>query len=554
MNIQSFESELFEVMGLESSLDNNTSWEYDEISWESSNIYDDNYVRYSEESTSATILLKISEEYINSSVSFESGGDNILIRIFKFILEIIKKILVTIKNFFMWIINGIKSIFGKGSSNSSVSQITSSSNENRNQVLQLVQTKIVTVPKLDNKKLEQNIHDLQIRSKKAKDISDELCKSVDKSIGNSPTDELIDKQTAQLNELREKREAEQRKHDAELKKWDEDFAKRKRKDELAYKARKEANDVAEKARIEADKRENDRRDKERAIVEKENLKKLQDNIQREHDAEDKRERFEKDKEMRRKHLEESIKRLEKLKEETELKEKAAAKKKIDDKIAIDKEIDARRAGRLNSLVDSRIATQITIAEYFNTYKSSDNIDESKMKSYTNKIQIDVEISKKALDQMVHTIDTVLKEENKTMDIYNSGSYTGRKHNLKEGYSSQTGYIRYLERIRYELHGVTSLINQCIKDETDLAVSLMGCVKDNVIVSNIIKSAASSIYFIEVDGKSTSRIEWGDNPDASALRNANKMGDMSEKYERLENQERSFDDIMASSDLKRRGVI
>lgn len=96
----SFESELFEVMGLESHL------EYD-CSVESDMIYDDNFIQYTEEMVGVAVLMTASESVIFSMES----EDNIFVRFFKFIGNVIKKIIKGIINFIKWIGSSIKSIF-----------------------------------------------------------------------------------------------------------------------------------------------------------------------------------------------------------------------------------------------------------------------------------------------------------------------------------------------------------------------------------------------------------------------------------------------------------
>jgi len=100
MNIQSFESELFEVMGLESHL------EYD-CSVESDMIYDDNFIQYTQEMVGVTVLMAASESVIFSMES----EDNILVRFFKFIIDVIKKLVKGIIDFVKWIGKSIKSLF-----------------------------------------------------------------------------------------------------------------------------------------------------------------------------------------------------------------------------------------------------------------------------------------------------------------------------------------------------------------------------------------------------------------------------------------------------------
>jgi len=101
MNIQSFESELFEVMGLESHL------EYD-CSIESTMIYDDNFIQYTQEMVGITVLIAASESVM---FSMEFDGDNIIVRFFKFVINLCKKIINGIVNFVKWVGNGIKTFF-----------------------------------------------------------------------------------------------------------------------------------------------------------------------------------------------------------------------------------------------------------------------------------------------------------------------------------------------------------------------------------------------------------------------------------------------------------
>lgn len=103
----SFESILGDMFGIE-----NSSYSYDELdmnSTESHIMYDDNYVSYSTEMVEVTALMAM-----ESMVSMESDGDNIIVKFFKFIGKIVGKIIELIGRFFKWIGNLIASIFGGG--------------------------------------------------------------------------------------------------------------------------------------------------------------------------------------------------------------------------------------------------------------------------------------------------------------------------------------------------------------------------------------------------------------------------------------------------------
>lgn len=482
MSQKTFESELFEVMGLESSVDN-ISYEYDDmISVESTMMYDENYIKYSEESVEAGILLKISEEYYNSGVSFESSGSfGIIGKIFKFIWEVIKKIASTIVRFFKWAFNSIKSIFTGGRSSKSVEEITSSSNPTRNMVLASLQTKVVTVPVLDEKKLEKELNDLKKTNDNYKKVADELCDNITSTATGNPKPENLDKKLEEFNKIQKKiteyDSESDREHKRRMDEIDREHNEKMKKRNLEAKARKDAADAADKAADEARKIASEKQKKEIAA----RLAKIKS-----------------DQSERSKLIDEQIKEnndlILKIKADGEARAKAnklraeeLAKKKLEDEEVVSKEIAARRAGRINSFIESRISSQQTIADHFLNYKQSTY--SNRLQTYITEIQRNSLKSKNALDNLSYTIGRVIGEEEKTTDLYNTPKlYSGSARNDRgEGRirGGNSGYVAYLESVRREITTLTSMINHSTKDSTEIVTSLLAMAKDNTIIENLI---------------------------------------------------------------------
>jgi len=399
----------------------------------------------------------------------------------------------------LWIVNGIKSLFG-GGSGGGVAQITSSSNPNRDIVITAVMSKVITVPVIDNSKLNESMKkqkESQIEMEKAiKDFSN----TCDINVIKKPTIDGIDKSSKELDELiaRNNETARQIELDIEKRKLDREKRETEEKDRIAREA-KESSERSLKAAQDAAKNAI-------ALMHK---KAMQDKEDKDRNEKEKRERDEA--------LAQSQKRLQELREEREANDKKRKQEAKDTEKFLSEIIETSKArneellnkrfieeknkirerdriGRMNSYISGRISTQKTISDYFNNY-STMTVDRRKLQKSIDDIQHHIRGYDESLKFLDKLIEKIIDSERTTTNLINTAD--SKHHMLNDSYVNRVQYNNYLQKVRTQIANLVKAINTNVGDATSTVKELMWCAQDDTLLSNIIISARDAI---EYDGK------------------------------------------------------